>query len=336
MSPSKRGEKPFAGKLTTPTAAWLAPLDADTPTSAESKVKLGEIHLPQQQPRRYFDPEALQELVLSVKQHGILQPLLVRPLPSGGYELIAGERRYRAAKEVGLTEIPVVIRELSDEAALQLALIENLQREDLNPIEETEGILQLLALQLGQSLETVPSLLRQLFNQEFRSSSQTLDPESTAPDNNVIINFDDSINSSTQNEQEAERQQVEKVFKALGLMSWESFVTNRLTLLNLPKDILDVLRSGQIAYTKAKAIARVKDEKSRGLILEAALANNWSLSEIKAQIKALVPTKEPTKLQQRFETTIRQAQKAQVWSDTKKQARLESLLAELESLISGT
>ena len=336
MSPSKRGDKPFAGKLTTPTAAWLAPLDADTPTSAESKVKLGEIHLPQQQPRRYFDPESLQELVFSVKQHGILQPLLVRPLPSGGYELIAGELRYRAAKEVGLTEIPVVIRELSDEAALQLALIENLQREDLNPIEETEGILQLLALQLGQSVETVPSLLRQLFNQEFRSSSQTLNTQETAPDNNVIINSDDSINSSTQNDQEAERQQVEKVFKALGLMSWESFVTNRLTLLNLPKDILDVLRSGQIAYTKAKAIARVKDEKSRGLILEAAITNSWSLSEIKAQVKALVPTKEPTKLQQRFETTIRQAQKAQFWSDTKKQARLESLLAELESLISET
>lgn len=337
MSPSKRGDKPFAGKLTTPTAAWLAPLDADTPTSAESKVKIGEIHLPQQQIRRYFDPESLQELVLSVKQHGILQPLLVRPLPSGGYELIAGERRYRAAKEVGLTELPVVIRELSDEAALQLALIENLQREDLNPIEETEGILQLLALQLGQSVETVPSLLRQLFNQEFRSSNQTLNTQETAPDNNVIINSnDDSINSSTQNEQEAERQQVEKVFKALGLMSWESFVTNRLTLLNLPKDILDVLRSGQIAYTKAKAIARVKDEKSRGLLLKAATTNSWSLSEIKAQIKALVPTREPTKLQQRFEITIRQAQKAQVWSDTKKQARLELLLAELESLISET
>lgn len=336
MSLSKRGDKPFAGKLTTPTADWLAPLDADTPTSAESKVKLGEIHLSQQQPRRYFDPESLQELVSSVKQHGILQPLLVRPLPSGGYELIAGERRYRAAKEVGLTELPVVIRELSDEAALQLALIENLQREDLNPIEETEGILQLLALQLGQSVETVPSLLRQLFNQEFRSSNQTPNTQETAPDNNVIINSDDSINSSTQNEQEAERQQVEKVFKALGLMSWESFVTNRLTLLNLPKDILDVLRSGQIAYTKAKAIARVKDEKSRGLLLKAAITNSWSLSEIKAQIKALVPTREPTKLQQRFEITIRQAQKAQFWSDTKKQARLELLLAELESLISET
>lgn len=254
MSPSKRGDKPFAGKLTTPTAAWLAPLDADTPTSAESKVKLGEIHLPQQQPRRYFDPESLQELVSSVKQYGILQPLLVRPLPSGGYELIAGERRYRAAKEVGLTEIPVVIRELSDEAALQLALIENLQREDLNPVEETEGILQLLALQLDQSVETVPSLLRQLFNQEFRSSNQTLNNQETAPDNNVIITSDDSINLSTQNEQEAERQQVEKVFKALGLMSWESFVTNRLPLLNLPKDILNVLRSGQIAYTKAKVL----------------------------------------------------------------------------------
>lgn len=361
MSRSKRSDKPFGGKITAPTPAWLSPLDADTPAT-ESKVKLSEIHLPQQQPRRYFDPQALQELVVSIEQHGILQPLLVRPLASGGYELVAGERRYRAAKEADLTEVPVVLRDLSDEAALQLALIENLQREDLNPVEETEGILQLLAFQLGQSVESIPSLLRQLFNQEFRSSTQTLTPGEVAADNNVIINPneskrsptpplnrqktatdnndiiapDDSPNSPSNIKTGLERQQVERVFTALGLMSWESFVTNRLPLLNLPQDILGALRSGQIAYTKAKAIARVKDEKSRKTLLKAAIANNWSLSEIKAQIDALAPKTEPPTLQHRFETTIRQAKKASVWSDPKKQVRLESLLAELESLLAET
>jgi ParB family chromosome partitioning protein len=94
----------------------------------------------------------MQELVESVQQHGVLQPLLVRSRSDDQYELVAGERRYRAAKEVQLAEVPVVIRELSDEEAMQLSLIENLCREDLNPVEETEGILQLLALRLGSDV----------------------------------------------------------------------------------------------------------------------------------------------------------------------------------------
>ena len=333
MSRPKRAEKPFAGNISTPSVAWLSPLDADTDSSSESVVKLVEIHLPQQQPRRYFDPDALKELVSSVRQHGILQPLLVRPLQSGGYELVAGERRYLAATEVGLTEIPVTVRELTNEEAFQFALIENLQRADLTPIEETEGILQLLALHLEQNVDSIPTKLRQLFNSEFRIKSQTLINPSPAVDNNVIINPDDLTNSPVTTELDLERQQIEQVFKSLGLMSWESFVTNRLPLLNLPKDILAVLRSGQIAYTKAKVISQVKDEKSRTQLSEKAIANNWSLNEIKAQIKALLPKREPIELQQRFETSIRQAKKVQVWSDPNKQARLEALLSELDLLI---
>ncbi len=333
MSRPKRAEKPFAGNISTPSVAWLSPLDADTTSSSESVVKLVEIHLPQQQPRRYFDPDALKELVSSVRQHGILQPLLVRPLQSGGYELVAGERRYLAATEVGLTEVPVTVRELTNEEAFQFALIENLQRADLTPIEETEGILQLLSLHLEQNVDLVPTKLRQMFNSEFRIKSQTPINPSPVVDNNVIINPEDFTNPPVTTELDLERQQIEQVFKSLGLMSWESFVTNRLPLLNLPKDILAVLRSGQIAYTKAKALSQVKDEKSRTQLLKKALDNNWSLNEIKAQIKALLPKREPIELQQRFETSIRQAKKVQVWSDPNKQARLEALLAELDLLI---
>lgn len=91
------------------------------------------------QPRRQFDEEPLRELAESIAQHGVLQPLLVRPLPDGGYQLVAGERRWRAARMAGLTEVPVVIREMTEREAAELALIENLQREDLNPMEEAEG-----------------------------------------------------------------------------------------------------------------------------------------------------------------------------------------------------
>ena len=91
------------------------------------------------QPRKQFDEEALADLSASIAQHGVLQPLLVRPLPDGTYQLVAGERRWRASRMAGLTEVPVVIREMTVQEAAELALIENLQREDLNPMEEALG-----------------------------------------------------------------------------------------------------------------------------------------------------------------------------------------------------
>ena len=106
------------------------------------------------QPRKTFDEAALEELAESIKQHGILQPLLVRPLPAGGYQLGAGERRWRAARIAKLSEVPVIIKELSDTEAMELAIIENLQREDLNPIEEAEG-LQALADKCGYTQEEI-------------------------------------------------------------------------------------------------------------------------------------------------------------------------------------
>ena len=103
------------------------------------KLKISEIEPNRSQPRKEFDEAALSELADSISQHGLLQPILVRPLTLGGYEIIAGERRYRACRMAGLTEVPVVIRELSEAETMELALIENLQREDLSPLEEALG-----------------------------------------------------------------------------------------------------------------------------------------------------------------------------------------------------
>ena len=125
-----------------------------------------------EQPRKTFDEAALQELSDSIAQHGVLQPLLVRPLTTGGYQLVAGERRWRASRLAGLKEVPVIIKELSDTEAMEIAIIENLQREDLNPIEEAEGLQALIdkcgytqeevATSVGKSRPAITNALRLL------------------------------------------------------------------------------------------------------------------------------------------------------------------------------
>ncbi|MBS7370358.1 MAG: ParB/RepB/Spo0J family partition protein [Oscillospiraceae bacterium] len=110
-----------------------------------STLRISDIEPNKDQPRKEFDKEALAQLADSINKHGVLQPLLVRSLPAGGYQIIAGERRWRAAKMAGLSEVPVVIRDdIRDEQIMQIALIENLQRENLNPIEEALGYKELM------------------------------------------------------------------------------------------------------------------------------------------------------------------------------------------------
>lgn len=125
--------------------ALFADNSAEIEKSGVVTLKLTEIEPNKGQPRKNFDEEALIQLADSIQNHGILQPLLVRPINSGeGYQLVAGERRYRASKMAGLSEVPVVIKEMNDEEVVAVALIENLQREDLNPIEEATGYKKLL------------------------------------------------------------------------------------------------------------------------------------------------------------------------------------------------
>ena len=108
------------------------------------KLKISDIEPNRQQPRKEFNEEALTELADSISKHGILQPLLVRPLPDGGYQLVAGERRWRACRMAGVSEVPVVIKELTNSQVMELALIENIQREDLSIVEEAEGYKMLM------------------------------------------------------------------------------------------------------------------------------------------------------------------------------------------------
>ena len=113
--------------------------NASEDSNSTVTLKISELEPNKEQPRRDFDDEALAELADSISQHGVLQPLLVRPMAGGGYQIVAGERRYRACRMAGVQEVPVVIRELDDGQVMELALIENLQREDLSPVEEARG-----------------------------------------------------------------------------------------------------------------------------------------------------------------------------------------------------
>ncbi|MBD2472373.1 ParB/RepB/Spo0J family partition protein [Nostoc sp. FACHB-145] len=273
-------------------------------------VPVEKIVLPPSQPRRYFDPQAMQALVESVKRDGILQPLLVRRVQDN-YEVVAGERRYRAAKEVGLTEVPITIREMSDEQAVQYALVENLQREDLNPVEATEGILQLLSLQLGCDTASVTALLYRMENEAKGKITRNVSGNSEA-------------------------ETVEKTFANLARMNWQSFVRTRLPLLKLPDDILEALRAGRIEYTKAKEIAKLESQEDRSELLETAIELSMSLSQIKEEVKKKQPKAQTTTLQSRLETAYKQAKKAKVWENPQKQEKLKSLLAELEALVASS
>lgn len=138
----------------------------------QSEVPLDTVIRGRYQPRREFSEQALEELAASIRSQGLMQPILVRPRPQGGYELIAGERRWRAARMAGLTEIPAIVKEVTDEQASAMALIENIQREDLNPLEEAFALQRLkdefeltqqqVADAVGKSRVAVTNLLRLL------------------------------------------------------------------------------------------------------------------------------------------------------------------------------
>ncbi|MBD2518153.1 ParB/RepB/Spo0J family partition protein [Nostoc sp. FACHB-973] len=279
--------------------------------SIEQSLLITQIHLAAHQPRRYFSIQGMESLVASIREHGILQPLLVRPLESGNYELIAGERRYRAAQTLGIEQVPVIIRHLNDQDAFQVALLENLQREDLNPVEETEAILQLLSIRLECSQGEVISLLNHIAN---------LQKQKTETTNNVVRN---------------QWEMVEKIFSVIGRLTPDSFRSHRLPLLNLPKDVLEILRQGQLEYTKARIIAQLKDEDQRHQLIVKTIEENLSVRDIKSYIQSVQPPKssQPNILTNRMKEAYQRVKQAKVWEDPNKAKVLEKLLGQIEALL---
>jgi len=282
------------------------------PVEPPQVVAISSIQLPASQPRRYFDEEKLAQLVQSVKAHGVLEPLLVRPSNQAGqYELVAGERRLRAAQAAGFETVPVSLRDFTDQEALQVALMENLQREDLNPVEETEAIMDLLALSLEVSRDDVAALFYQAHNAKHRGQELR---------QNVL----------------SQVEQIESLLVNIGRFNFDSFRASRLPLLKLPSDVLEVLRQGKLEYTKAQAIARIKDELQRTALLNRAVDEGLSVSAIKSEVRMLKaqPADQPEQaLVDRYQSLGQKLKKSAVWEDSKKRDLLTKLLNDIEKLL---
>ncbi len=210
---------------------------------SQNELDLNEIVPNRDQPRKTFDEASIEELAQSIKQHGVLQPLLVRPIPSGGYQLVAGERRWRACRIAGLAKVPVVIKELTDTETMEIAIIENLQREDLNPIEEAEGLQALIdkcgytqeevANSVGKSRPAIANSLRILrLPQEVRE--MTKNGEITAGHARALLAFDN---------------------EAMMLEVAKNIVQNKMT-------VRDVERLAKIKETAGPRAARAKKRNS--------------------------------------------------------------------------
>jgi ParB family chromosome partitioning protein len=309
MPPAKKRPKPYEMKVV---GAFMSAPKTDEVAADEG----GQDELPIQlidpspsQPRRYFDPDKMSQLVASVKKKGILEPLLVRPKDDGRYELVAGERRLRAATEVGLETVPCVVRDFSDEEAAEIALLENLQRDDLNPVEETEGILELLSQKLNQPKDVVVSYFNAAARPESREQAEMDSPE---------------------------WQVISELFEIVGRFTPNSFRTNRLPLLKLPPDILEATRKGEIEYSKARLIGRVGDDSKRSKLLEEAISGSLSREEIQQKVREVSPStkgKASLKGLERMSALYRKAKKSEAWKDGEKRKQLEKLLDEMEKIL---
>ena len=210
-------------------------------SSTINEVPLNEISPNPNQPRRDFDEEALRELAASIQQIGIIQPITLRQIEDHKFQIIAGERRWRACRMAGLNDVPVVIKEVSDEQAMELALVENLQREDLDPVEEATGIRELMT-RCGLTQE----------------------------------------------------QAAQKLGKS------RSALANSLRLLNLPENVLELLKSGFINIGHAKVILGLPTPELQEQAAQIIADNQLNVRQAEALCKKLAkPAKEPREPQPR-------------------------------------
>ena len=192
-------------------------------------ISINDIEPNRAQPRHEFNEEALQELADSIAAHGILQPILLRPFPDGGYQIVAGERRWRAARIAGLREVPAVIREMTEQEVMELALIENLQREDLDPVEIAYGYKSLM--------------------ESFNLTQDEISQKLSIP---------------------------------------RSSIANSLRILNLPEDILEMIKTDEISLGHAKVILSVSDEKMQRELAQQTAEKQLSVRQCELLAKSMV------------------------------------------------
>jgi len=261
------------------------------------------------QPRRYLDEGTLVALTDSIRQHGVLEPILVKQVGET-FEVIAGERRTRAAQAAGLQNIRAVILDLDETQSLEIAIIENLQREDLNPVEETDAVLTLLSVRLAKPVSHVLEVIRQIYDESRGRVG-----------NNVISNED--------------KTKVSTIILSLGRFTPASFHTNRVPLLDMPADLIKAVREGKLHYTKARKLARVYDSEIRRSILKRALAEGLTVTELDQAVKeALRQHKRGDDVHERVRVLKNRLSPARITKlNSEDRRRVDSLIDELKALL---
>ncbi|GGK34287.1 putative chromosome 2-partitioning protein ParB [Deinococcus malanensis] len=256
------------------------------------------------QPRRTFDAAALEELAHSIRRSGVLQPLVTRRTASGTYEIVAGERRWRAAVLAGLATVPVTVRTLTDREALEVAITENLQRADLNPVDRVDATVRLIALELD------------------------LDPGEVSAHLNALRKRPDDAGHAD------DIAKLEALFRHVG-GTWPTFLSHHLPILRFPSDVLDAMRTGGLEYTKGRVIARVADEDARARLLAMA-RDGASLDELtRAATPARVPSGERAARIQRVRSALARPRTLEALS-SRQQQQVDRLLRQLDELLTGT
>lgn len=277
--------------------ALLGPSGVTQLTSRDQLSMMGvhELSPTPHQPRTTFDEASLRDLAESIRLNGVLQPLLVRRTGKQ-HEIVAGERRWRAAKIAGLEAVPVYVRDLDDQQAAAASAVENLMREDLNPVEEVEAKRRIAALTLGIPEEEVFSRLRILLDRPEE------DPEGVA--------------------------QLDQAFQRLGGEKWQSFLKNKARILNLPEDVKQAIRRG-LDYRKALVIGSLDEPEERTRLLQLS-EDGATVQMLRDASKPDLDVQE-----QRRRSVIRSLGQQRLLNrlNARERARVEQLIGELERIL---
>lgn len=316
---SKRNR--FQDRATTASVTGLKSVAAAPMAATPAELALDVIRPNEKQPRQHFDDRALQELADSIKARGVLQPIRVRR-DGERYEIISGERRYRAAGMAGLTAIPVIIEAREDYSEFDQAidaLVENLQRDDLNVVEEVEGIFQLVRMRAAGELgEEQAGQLDYLAIEQAFNRMRNADDESFSGIERVI----------------------EEIASELGF-SWKSMAVKKVSVWRWPPEVVQALREQAISLDVARVLQRIEDAAERSGWLSRAVEEGLSAAAVRTLIKAAARAEMPDvrtrapKLRKRLNRTLRQVES--ISGERVNQSvisqieRLEKLVEELEA-----
>lgn len=265
------------------------------------------------QPRRFFSEEGIKQLATSFQKDGFRGALNVRQLEDGSYQIVAGERRWRAAKQAGLKEVLCIVEEYSDEDALEFALVENLQREDLSKIEETEGILTLIESRLDISRDQAVSII------QVEGHPDRLARSDVAPSEAIL--------------------EIREILEAFNI-SLQTFRTKNLRILSLPKELKQAHLEGCLSYSCAIEISKLKDESKRSQLLNEVLEQKLPFRQVKERVQALKAEtladsgSEYQPILDELDRTLKLAKRAKTVLDKpQKRKRLEKLLSQINELL---